>query len=547
MRATTTMYQRLIDAVRGAGLGVRALRALAGAGMLAPVRPDRLPRLVAALRLGVSPATACALAAARHPARPAIIDERGVAPAAELDRRVTAIAAALARDFGVAPPRGLAIMCRNHRGFVEALLAGARLGVDLLLLNTEFPGPQLAQALARQPIGAVVLDAEFAERFDAAGASAPRIVAWHEGAGAAPTLDMLAASADAPPPRARRPSRIIILTSGTTGVPKGAPRAPSLRAFVGPLTTLLDEVRLRAGEPLLVAPPLFHGFGLAYLGLGLLLGCPLVLRRKFDPEDALAAIAQHRVATVVGVPLMLRRLLELPAATRARYDASSLRAALSAGAPLDGQLAIDFMDVFGEVVYNLYGSTETGFGAIAGPADLRAAPGTVGRPPLGTTLKVLTATRAEAAVGETGRVFVGGPLVFDGYSGGGSKEMVAGLMSTGDLGHIDAAGRLFIDGREDDMIVSGGENVFPREVEEVLARHQAVADVAVLGVADAEFGQRLRAFVVPRPDARPSADELKAWVKANVARYKVPREVVFVAELPRNATGKLLRAQLPDS
>jgi fatty-acyl-CoA synthase len=501
---------------------------------------------VAALRLGVSPATACALAAARHPERAAIIDERGAKSAGELDQRVNAIAAALRRDFAVAPPRALAIMCRNHRGFVEALLAGARLGVDLLLLNTEFPGPQLAQALARHAIGAVIIDAEFAERCDAAGYAGPRIIAWHDGAGAdaGPTLDTLAATGGTPPPRPRRRSRIIILTSGTTGVPKGAPRTPSLHALVGPLTTLLDQVRLRAGEPLLIAPPLFHGFGLAYLGLGLFLGCPLVLRRKFDPEGALLAIAQHRVATLVGVPVMLRRILEVPAATRARLDTSSLRAALSAGAPLDGKLATDFMDLFGDVVYNLYGSTETGFGAIATPRDLRAAPGTVGRPPLGTRLKVLTATQAEAPVGATGRVFIGGPLVFNGYSGGGSKEMASGLMSTGDLGHFDAAGRLFIDGREDDMIVSGGENVFPREVEEVLARHQDVADVAVLGVADAEFGQRLQAFVVPRPDAHPSADELKAWVKANVARYKVPREVVFVAQLPRNATGKLLRAQL---
>jgi fatty-acyl-CoA synthase len=546
MRAMTASYRRLSSAVRGTNVAVRALRALAGAGVLAPVRPDRLPRLVAALRLGVSPATASALAAARHPDRPAIIDERGVESAAELDRRVNAIAAALRRDFGLEPPRSLAIMCRNHRGFVEALLAGARLGVDLLLLNTEFPGPQLAQALARHPIaiGAVVLDAEFIARFDDAGCTVPRIVAWHDDACTGPTLDTLAATDAAPPKKPSRRSQVVILTSGTTGTPKGAPRSPSLRALIGPLTTLLDKIRLRAGQPLLVAPPLFHGFGLAYLALGLFLGCPLVLRRKFDPEDVLAAIAQHRVPTLVAVPVMLRRILELPARTRARHDTQSLRAVLSAGAPLDGKLATDFMDAFGDVVYNLYGSTETGFGAIATPIDLRAAPGTVGRPPLGTTLKVLTATRAGARVGETGRVFIGGPLVFNGYSGGGSKEMAAGLMSTGDLGHMDAAGRLFIDGREDDMIVSGGENVFPREVEELLARHQAVADVAVLGVADDEFGQRLRAFVVPRPDTHPSADELKAWVKANVARYKVPREFVFVAELPRNATGKLLRGQL---
>jgi fatty-acyl-CoA synthase len=530
-----------------AGLGVRALGALARAGLFAPVRPDRLPRMLAALRHGFSPATACRLAAARTPDRPAVIDERGALSFAALDRRSAAIAAALSADFGVGPGRGLAVMCRNHRGFVEALLAAARLGADLLLLNTEFPGPQLAQALRGQSLGAIVLDEEFAPRLDDAGFTGPRIHAWLDSpsAHATPaTLDALAAQPRRAPPAPRRRSKIIILTSGTTGAPKGAPRAPSLRALLGPLTTLLSQIGLRAGEPLLVAPPLFHGFGLAYLALSLFLGSALVLRRKFDPEATLATIAEHRVASLVAVPVMLRRILEVPESTRRRYDTSSLRAAICAGAPLDRKLATDFMDGFGDVVYNLYGSTETGFGSIAAPSDLRAAPGTVGRPPFGTTLKILTATREEAPLGQTGWIFIGGPLVFAGYSDGGNKELAAGLMNTGDLGHFDDARRLFIDGREDDMIVSGGENVFPHEVEEVLARHHGVDDVAVLGVPDEEFGQRLKAFVVRRAAASPSEDELKAHVKAHLARYKVPREVIFVDQLPRNSVGKVQRTQL---
>jgi fatty-acyl-CoA synthase len=530
-----------------ARLYVGALRALVAAGVLAPVSPTRWPRLLAALRLGFGPATACRLGAARHPERTAVVDERGAVSYGALESRVAAIAAALARDHGVGPARGLAILCRNHRGFVEAILAASLLGADALLLNTDFAGPQLAQALQKQSVGALVLDEEFAERCDVAGYAGARIIAWHDGAAPARSLDTLAATGARARLRPRRAGRIIILTSGTTGAPKGAPRAPSLRAFVGPLTTLLTKIGLRAGEPMLVAPPLFHGFGLAYLALALFLGAPLVLRRKFDPEGLLAAVATERVATLVLVPLMLRRLLELAPAARRRHDTSALRAVLSAGAPLDGTLALDFMDAFGDVVYNLYGSTETGFGAIATPADLRAAPGTVGRAPLGTTLQILTAARDPAAAGTTGWIFIGGRLVFDGYSGGGSKERARGLMNTGDLGHIDSAGRLFIDGREDDMIVSGGENVFPREVEEALARHPAVDDVAVLGVPDPEFGQRLKAFVVPRAGGAASADELKAYVKANLARYKVPREIVFVAALPRNATGKLLRAQLGGS
>jgi len=221
-----------------------------------------------------------------------------------------------------------------------------------------------------------------------------------------------------------------------------------------------------------------------------------------------------------------------------------LRAVVSAAAPLSGELSTAFMDAFGDVVHNLYGSTEVGFGAMATPRDLRAAPGTVGHPPAGTALRILDADRAVVPPGHTGHVFIGSGLVFQGYSGGGSRETVDGLMNTGDLGHVDAEGRLFIDGREDDMIVSGGENVFPQEVEEVLRRHRGVVDVAVIGVEDAEFGQRLRAFVVRREGADPSADELRAHVRAGLERYKVPRDVVFVDELPRTPTGKVLRTRL---
>jgi acyl-CoA synthetase (AMP-forming)/AMP-acid ligase II/NAD(P)-dependent dehydrogenase (short-subunit alcohol dehydrogenase family) len=527
------------EGVPGAALAARTVRALARARLFAPVRPDRLVRMIAAARTsGASPATACALAAARHPDQIAIVDERGATTYGDLQRRVSALAGALHAQHGIGPDRGLAIMCRNHRGFVEALLAASRLGADVLLLNTEFPGPQLGEALAGHTVGAAVFDGELVAAFDGARYDGPRIVAWGEGA---MTLDSIVARGAEPPKRPARRGRIVILTSGTTGRPKGAPRTPTLRALVGPLTTLLSTIPLRAREPLFVAPPLFHGFGLSYLGLALFLGSTLVLRRTFDAEATLEAIAKHRVRSIVVVPSMLKRILDLPEATRRAHDTSSLGAAISAGAPLGGGLALAFMDAFGDVVFNLYGSSETGFGAIATPADLRAAPGTVGRPPLGTTLRVLD---ARGAIAPHGRVFIGGPLVFEGYSGGGSKEIVSGLMCTGDVGHMDAEGRLFIDGRADDMIVSGGENVFPLEVEEILARHDAVGDVAVIGVPDDDFGQRLRAFVVPRPGARPTADELKAHVKSHLARYKVPRDFVFVGELPRTATGKVVRARL---
>ena len=236
---------------------------------------------------------------------------------------------------------------------------------------------------------------------------------------------------------------------------------------------------------------------------------------------------------------MLQRIMELPPETRRKYDTSSLRLVPASGSQLTGELANRFMDEFGDVICNLYGSTEVAWATIATPEDLRAAPGTAGRPPVGTELRILDEAGRPAAAGETGRIFVGNSMLFEGYTGGGSKEQVGALMSTGDVGRVDSQGRLFVEGRDDEMIVSGGENVFPHEVEELLVSHDGVADAAVIGVEDADFGQRLKAFIVKTPDSDASVEQLQAFVKANLARYKVPREIEFMDELPRNATGKV--------
>jgi fatty-acyl-CoA synthase len=214
---------------------------------------------------------------------------------------------------------------------------------------------------------------------------------------------------------------------------------------------------------------------------------------------------------------------------------------------VSADLAQRWMDAFGANLYNLYGSTEVAWATIATPEDLREAPGTAGKPPQGTIVKILDKSGAEMATGQTGRIFVGSEMVFEGYTGGGSKELSAeGLMSTGDMGHLDGAGRLFIDSREDDMIVSGGENVYPGEVEELLSKHPKIDDAAVVGVEDKDFGQRLKAFVVTSGAAQLSEDEVKKYVKEHLARYKVPREVQFLDELPRNATGKVMKKELQE-
>jgi fatty-acyl-CoA synthase len=211
---------------------------------------------------------------------------------------------------------------------------------------------------------------------------------------------------------------------------------------------------------------------------------------------------------------------------------------------LPADVAIRAMDLLGEAIYNLYGSTEVSLATLATPADVRAAPASVGKPLLCSRVQILDEYGRNAAEGSTGRIFVGTTHPFEGYTGGGGKELVGGLLSTGDVGHFDAEGRLYVDGRDDEMIISGGENVFPREIEELLVMHPAIADVAALGVSDSDFGQRLRAFVVLQDGHKVSVEEVRAFVRENLARYKVPRDVVFLDELPRNPTGKILKREL---
>lgn len=514
---------------------------LAKAGALAPVRPDRLARLVwRSLWDGPNFAGLLAAVACRYPDRIAIEDETGALTYRELDARVQAIAAALAAD-GLDPGDTVALMCRNHRGFVEGLLAASRLGADVVLLNTEFPAPQLQQVLERHALALIIHDAEFNGAFVKAGFAGRRILS--DAATAPDSLCRLAARREAGP-GPRRQGQIVILTSGTTGVPKGAPRRSQPLAFAGPAATVFGMLPLRSGEPVLIGPPLFHGFGLAFLALALGLGSPVVLSRRFDAEQVAQKLILHQVKTLVIVPVMLQRLLDLPAIGRHSYSFRQLTTVISAGAPLAAALAQRWMDEHGDNLFNLYGSTESGIGALASPADLRLAPGTVGRMPQGTELRILDDNGDILPPGVTGHICVRSGMLFEGYVGGGGKQMLGGFMNTGDLGHVDIDGRLFVEGREDDMIVSGGENVFPQEIEELLAAFPGIQEVAVIGVPDAEFGQRLKAFVVAEAGLAWTEELLKDYLRDRVARYKVPRSIVFLDELPRNATGKVLRRQL---
>jgi acyl-CoA synthetase (AMP-forming)/AMP-acid ligase II len=520
---------------------------LARSGVLAPTRPDKILRtLILLKRWGPTPASGYAISALRDPNRVAVYDDRGAVTFRDLHEQTNAFAHGL-RELGVREGDGIAILCRDHADFVRASVALSKLGATLLLLNTSFAGPQIAEVCEREQPRLLIYDEEFIGLCAEAAAGRKTVIAWHDSPSEFTTIDELVARGDRSglsPPRDR--GRVVILTSGTTGSPKGASRHQP--RSLDPAAALFSRIPLRARQTTLIASPLFHSWGYGHFTLGLALSSTLVLHRRFDPEQTLASIERHRVSALVAVPLMLQRILELGPDTIHRYDTSSLRVIAVSGSALPGELALRVMDAFGEVLYNLYGSTEVAWASIASPRQLRAAPGTAGTPPHGTRLRLFDDDDSEVRErGKTGRIFVTNEMVMDGYTTGDGKTVLDGLFATGDVGYIDEEGRLFVSGRDDEMIISGGENVFPREVEDLLADHPAVADVAVVGVEDREYGQRLRAFIVRESGAELDADGVRAHVRDNLARFKVPRDVLFVDELPRTATGKVVKRVLDHS
>lgn len=516
--------------------------ALVASGAVAIAPPQRYVRTLRSLA-AYGPLGALVSAGAQlHGDRTAIVDERGSTTFAELDERSNALANAWLAA-GLPAGAGIGILCRNHRQLFESLVAGAKVGARTVLLNTGLAGPQLSDVCAREDLALLIHDEEFAAVVGEYRPPLGRLLAWTD-AGAGRTVDQLIAGAErVAPPRPSTRQRLVLLTSGTTGTPKGAPRELGMSLI--PPGGFLSKIPLRAGRTAFVAGPAFHSWGLLSAAMALAVGDTVIVHRRFDPAATLDAVAEHRCAMLALVPVMLDRILALGEEELWLRDTSALRIIAVAGAPLTPDLAIRARAAFGDVIYNLYGSTEVSFATVATPDDLRRAPGCVGCPPVGVTVRVLGDDGMPRRPGDVGRVFVGSGLQFSGYTGGGGKRLVGGLMDSGDVGHVDRHGRLFVDGRADDMIVSGGENVFPAEVEQLLAGHDEVSEAAVVGVPDADLGQRLRAYVVRVPGAELDENAVRELVKTHLAGYKVPRDVIFVDALPRNSTGKPLKRDLP--
>jgi fatty-acyl-CoA synthase len=515
------------------------------AGIFGIEPPGRLAQMGMLLqRYGLLSAS-LGISALRHPDQVVMRDELGDITYRELDEQTNALANAWHRQ-GVRAGEGIAILVRNHRGFMQAVFGAAKLGAKIILLNTSFAGPQIREVALREGTDMLIVDEEYVSMLDGIEPPRGRWRAWVDDPAqrrAPDTLEsLIAGGSKARPPRSERGPRVVILTSGTTGTPKGAPRdEPRSLGIIG---GILSKVPLRSEETTVLAAPMFHTLGLAGMLLGLSLGHTLVVHRRFDPEQTLDALADNRASTMIVVPVMLQRMMELGEEQVRARDLHALRIILSSGSAISADLVRRGMSAFGPVIYNMYGSTEVAEATIATPEDLAADATTVGSAVRGTILRILDDHGREVPTGTTGRIFVGNAAQFEGYTGGGDKERIDGLMSSGDLGHLDGAGRLYIDGRDDEMIVSGGENVFPAEIENLLAGHQAIADVAAIGVQDEQFGQRLKAFIVVRDGHELSEQAVKEYVRDNLARYKVPREVVFLDELPRNPTGKILKREL---
>lgn len=516
------------------------------AGVIAPLRPDKYVRIAGAMaRENMSVTSGFASSAQRCGNRPGLIDELGTLTFSELDKRGDAFAAALQT---LPSAKVVGIMARNHRGFVDSLIAANRIGADVLLLNTSFAGPAMAEVVARENVDVIIYDEEFTATVDRAledrtgRSEVTRIVAWTDTEDHPLTVESLIIDhRGLQPRRTGEKSRVILLTSGTTGTPKGAKHSGG---GVDALKAILDRTPWRTEETTVVVAPMFHAWGFSQLVFAASMACTVVTRRKFDPQATLALVDKYQATGLCVVPVMFDRIMELPDHIRNRYSGRSLRFAAASGSRMRPDVVTSFMDQFGDVIYNNYNATEAGMIATATPADLRAAPDTAGRPAEGTEIKILDGDFKELPTGEVGTIYVRNSTQFDGYTSGATKDFHQDYMSSGDVGYLDAAGRLFVVGRDDEMIVSGGENVYPIEVEKTLLAHPEVAEATVLGVDDEQYGQRLVAFVVLTDGAETTEDALKQHVRDNLANYKVPRSITVLAELPRNSTGKIDRREL---
>jgi fatty-acyl-CoA synthase len=457
------------------------------------------------------------------------------------------------RRRGLGRGSSVVLMMRNRPEFIALQSGAARLGAAAVSVSWRSTAAELVYLATHCGAKAIFFDAEFwpvvAEAKKSLGSIEAKnfIAVGGDAEGCARFEEILGGGGDFVQEKGvEDDAAIVIYTSGTTGKPKGAVRKfpkDALPAFL----RFIAETPLRCDDVHLVTCPLYHSTAIGFMSMSLILGATCVLMDEFKAEPFLEHVQRFGVTTTAIVPTMLHRVMALGPEILAKYDVRTMRAIFSGGAPLPGPLGTAVMDHFGDVLFNFYGATETSLVTLAKPADLRAAPWTIGKAVPGNEIRLLDDAGREVREGEVGELFARNKMLVDGYhkdTDATRASMNDGFFSVGDLARRDRDGRYFLEGRKRDMIISGGVNVYPAEVEGVLESHPDVAEGAVVGVADAEWGEKVRAFVVARPGTNLDDAALKLWCRERLAGPKVPREFVFLAALPRNPTGKVLKREL---
>ncbi|MEU6347502.1 long-chain fatty acid--CoA ligase [Streptomyces sp. NPDC046977] len=477
-----------------------------------------------------------------HPDRAALRAGSDTVAYRALDEGSAAMARRL-RDRGVAPGDRVAIMLPNTPEFAVAYFGALRAGGIVVPMNPLLKSPEVAYYLGDS--GARLLFVWHAVAGEArAGArqAGAEVVVVEPGG-----FDGLLASGPSAGDMTDRhadDTAVILYTSGTTGHPKGAELTHA--NLTRNRDVAAEVIRLGPGDVVFGGLPLFHAFGqTCTLNASVTAGACLTLVQHFRAESALAVLAEHGVTVLAGVPTIFRRLLQPPG--RESYDLSRLRLCISGGASLPGQVLRDFEAAFGCAVLEGYGMSETSPVAAFNPLQGAHKPGSVGIPVPGVRMQVVDGKGEEVPCGETGEIVISGHNVMKGYWRRPEDTAAAirdGRLHTGDLGRVDEDGYFWIVGRQKDVIIRGGNNVYPREIEAVLYTHPAVAEAAVVGLPDADLGEEVGAAVVLAPGAHATAGELREYVKSRVAAYKYPRRIWMVDALPKGPTGKVLKQEI---
>ena len=505
-----------------------ALRQLYAANIFSP---SGLYKLAGSFcRSGLTPLALLQFSAAQHADRVAVIDDQGAITYRDLHLQTRRLLAVLREQYNLEAGQKIAVLCRNHIPFVKALFAVSASGADIYLLNTDMSNAQFSALQAKYNFDLLILDPDLSHLLEGSGYKGRTIYSYHLTRNA---IERLSRSAQYYPERynlMQRAGNIVILSGGTTGTPKTVRRRPALRSYLNPFCTLVGEADLARLKSVYIGTPMHHGYGLAAVITALLLGSKVLLTEHFDAANACKLVKDHGIEVATLVPLMLSRMLACDP------DAlTGLECIISGGAALSPSVVVRSQKLLGRKLFNLYGTSESGFSILAKPADLNDAPNTIGRQIRGVQLMVLDEAGKELPTGRTGRICI--------KSRWSVGQKNGGWVDTGDMGYCDIQGRYFLCGRTDDMIVSGGENVYPFPVEHMLLSHGDVADAAVIGVDDSEFGQRLKGFVVTR-SGKTTEDDLLHWLRTRVARYEVPVAIEILTEMPYTALGKPDKKQL---